>query len=60
MNPRDNPAGKALFKLYNKDAAKQVGNTYHAKNKQVHDKKLATGWTPQPVTGTTDARAQQD
>ncbi|EFJ46984.1 hypothetical protein VOLCADRAFT_92508 [Volvox carteri f. nagariensis] len=47
---RDNPAGKALFKLYNKDAAKQIGNSYHTRNKQVHDKKLASGWTPPPVT----------
>ncbi|GLI70956.1 hypothetical protein VaNZ11_016055 [Volvox africanus] len=47
---RDNPAGKALFKLYNKDATKQIGNTYHTRNKQVHDKKLASGWTPAPVT----------
>ncbi|GLC52821.1 hypothetical protein PLESTB_000672200 [Pleodorina starrii] len=47
---RDNPAGKALFKLYNKDAAKQVGNSYHTRNKQVYDRKLASGWTPAPVT----------
>ncbi|GFR41819.1 hypothetical protein Agub_g2591 [Astrephomene gubernaculifera] len=46
---RDNPAGKALFKLYNKDVTKQIGNAYHSKNKQAHDKKLATGWTPPPV-----------
>ncbi|KXZ47974.1 hypothetical protein GPECTOR_31g336 [Gonium pectorale] len=46
---RDNPAGKALYKLYNKDATKQLGNAYHNKNKVVHDKKLATGWTPPPV-----------
>ncbi|PNH03822.1 hypothetical protein TSOC_010091 [Tetrabaena socialis] len=32
---RDNPAGKALFKLYNKDAAKHVGASYNTKNKQV-------------------------
>ncbi|PNW84337.1 hypothetical protein CHLRE_04g230242v5 [Chlamydomonas reinhardtii] len=46
---RDNPAGKALFKLYNKDAAKQIGNAYNSKNKAVHEKKLATGWSPLPV-----------
>lgn len=39
-----------MFKLYNKDATKQVGNTFHARNKQLHDKKVATGWSPPPVT----------
>ncbi len=30
---------------------RQVGNTFHARNKQLHDKKVATGWSPPPVAG---------
>jgi len=36
-----------LFKLYNGDHhGKNVGQSFHQRNKQLHDKKLATGWTP--------------
>lgn len=46
---RDTPAGKALYKLYGGDVAgKNVGNAYHQRNKQVHDAKVAAGWTPPP------------
>lgn len=27
----------------------QIGNAYNSKNKAVHEKKLATGWSPLPV-----------
>lgn len=44
---RDTPAGKALFKLYNgNQAGKSAGTAFHQRNKQQHDKKLATGWAP--------------
>lgn len=47
---RDNPEIlRALAKLYRKDAAKQVGNSYHSRNKTKHDQKLASGWSPPPA-----------
>lgn len=47
---RDNPAGRALFNLYNGDlAGKGVGNKYSQRNKKVHEKNVAAGYTPPPL-----------
>ncbi len=47
---RDSPAGKALFKLYDGDfKGKAAGTAYHLKNKDRHDAKVATGWSPPPI-----------
>ncbi|GAX72986.1 hypothetical protein CEUSTIGMA_g438.t1 [Chlamydomonas eustigma] len=47
---RETPAGKALYKLYGGDfGGKAVGKVYHERNKELHEKKVASGWNPSPL-----------
>ena len=50
MHGRDSPAGKALYKLYGGDKnAKKAGLSYSQANREKHQHKLETGWTPPPL-----------
>lgn len=49
---RDTAAGRALYKLYGgPDAGRQKGEVHHQRNKEMHERKLASGWTPTPAGG---------
>jgi hypothetical protein len=50
LHGRDSPAGKALYKLYGGDKqAKKAGLSFSQANRERHQAKLDSGWTPPPI-----------